>query len=760
VGPGYYGEGKPRQAVQLVVQYTREGRRLPNHAKKERAMRRGKQGIFIAFLILVSVMAWLFVPSQAGHAQSPKAPEGDLSKWATVEAHDNGVPVYAFGYTYVYGVSPDIRPGVVLQEGNDAPAKKIQPKKSWEIKNNLFGSTPAREPRTAANDDQPLLGVHLIDGDARSCWASRGQNQADVEPAWIRIDLPAEAMVGRVVLVGHPEGMGGAEAQFGEPAVEQKVGQAFPRKLEIRLSRDAWRWATVYRTDSYTPHDPAGRNEIKFDQEVAKQIWIIGSDLPLTHYYGHSFSIAGVEVLDQDGKNVALISRGAGVQVSSTHTGFGMDRYTQDNLWPTQYDLGFKWVRVGYDMSWLQWQYVERAKGKLKVDERTEAAVTEAGEKGLSVVMTLDKGNWLYTTPPRFLDRTRDLMETYSTYPPTPQGWQNVLLDQPAVFEGYLNYIRFMVRHFKDRVKIFEVWNEWNPYTYEEGKRYAKVLRAAVKVIREEYPEAKIMPASPGWMIRDNHAFLRALGEEGLLSQVDVIGFHPFYNTSPVHPAVLSFPEAFPRFKKMMEGYGFKGEYMATEWDYFCAYPVSDVEDYWNMPAYSELEKAIYSTRMSIMFANLGIPNFWNETFQTMQTMRGLSLFRNQFSNEVVCPTQPEPVYYMFRTLSTALEDVKGAVIPVSFSDQRRSVDSYGFTRSNGEKLVAFWLSGLMEEPAGNAGVLATDILIKGVKGEGATIIDTLNGTEKALKVERTSEGVTLRKIHVQNWPLIVRLPN
>jgi hypothetical protein len=66
----------------------------------------------------------------------------------------------------------------------------------------------------------------------------------------------------------------------------------------------------------------------------------------------------------------------------------------------------------------------------------------------------------------------------------------------------------------------------------------------------------------------------------------------------------------------------------------------------------------------------------------------------------------------------------------------------------------------LMEEPAGNAGVLATDILIKGVKGEGATIIDTLNGTEKALKVERTSEGVTLRKIHVQNWPLIVRLPN
>jgi len=65
-----------------------------------------------------------------------------------------------------------------------------------------------------------------------------------------------------------------------------------------------------------------------------------------------------------------------------------------------------------------------------------------------------------------------------------------------------------------------------------------------------------------------------------------------------------------------------------------------------------------------------------------------------------------------------------------------------------------------MEEPAGHAGVFPTDILIKGVKGQGGTIIDTLNGTEKPLNVERMSDGVALRKINVQNWPLIVRLPN
>jgi hypothetical protein len=125
-------------------------------------------------------------------AQTPS----DLSRWATVESHVNGEPVYAFGYTYVYAVSPDFQPNAAVQEGNRAPAQKIRPKKSWEIESNLFGSTPAREPRSAAYDDQPLLGVHLIDGDVRSCWASRGQNRRDYEEAWVRIDLPFEQQIG------------------------------------------------------------------------------------------------------------------------------------------------------------------------------------------------------------------------------------------------------------------------------------------------------------------------------------------------------------------------------------------------------------------------------------------------------------------------------------------------------------------------------------------------------------------------------------
>ena len=97
----------------------------------------------------------------------------DITDFATVEAHCQGEPVYAFGYPYVYGISPDLQPSVQLQQGNSRSWTKIRPKKSWQIKSNKFGSTPAREPRTAANDDQPLLSVHLIDGDPATAWCTR-----------------------------------------------------------------------------------------------------------------------------------------------------------------------------------------------------------------------------------------------------------------------------------------------------------------------------------------------------------------------------------------------------------------------------------------------------------------------------------------------------------------------------------------------------------------------------------------------------------
>ncbi len=163
-----------------------------------------------------------------------------------------------------------------------------------------------------------------------------------------------------------------------------------------------------------------------------------------------------------------------------------MDRFTQEMLWPIQYDLGFKWSRVGYTMmSVFSWSYVEQEKGTLRVDPQADAAITEAVNNGINVIMTLDQGNWLYAPEVPKKDHAWELLETYYELPPAPTV-------APDYLQGYLNYVRYMVRHFKDRVKYYEIWNEWNG----SAEEYARLAKAAIPVIREEYPQAKIMAVS------------------------------------------------------------------------------------------------------------------------------------------------------------------------------------------------------------------------------------------------------------------------
>ena len=60
-----------------------------------------------------------------------KTHQPSIEDYATIEAHFDGVPVYSFGnITYVYGVSPDLLPGLVMQQGNTNLVVKIKPQKS------------------------------------------------------------------------------------------------------------------------------------------------------------------------------------------------------------------------------------------------------------------------------------------------------------------------------------------------------------------------------------------------------------------------------------------------------------------------------------------------------------------------------------------------------------------------------------------------------------------------------------------------------
>ena len=62
--------------------------------------------------------------------KTAKAEGPRIEDYATVESICNGAPVYSFNnIIYVHGESPELYPGVVMQEGNKNPASKIKLKK-------------------------------------------------------------------------------------------------------------------------------------------------------------------------------------------------------------------------------------------------------------------------------------------------------------------------------------------------------------------------------------------------------------------------------------------------------------------------------------------------------------------------------------------------------------------------------------------------------------------------------------------------------
>jgi hypothetical protein len=434
-----------------------------------------------------------------------------IEEYASVEAMSQGHPIYGFDYMmYIYGVSPDLLPDSILQEGNSRPRAKIPPKKSWEIKNNLLGSNTAQVPRTRKNDSHPTLPIHLIDGNPDTVWCSFGCLAPDVHPEWIRIDLPVEATVKSIAL-----------ACGNRFYPNSNFGRALPKELEVKVSRDAWHWETIYSNQDVdiTVED---RLEMKFEPRPVKQVWIVGNNFqtrintpssagPITF-----FSIVGVEVNDIAGKNLALVSRGAGVTVSSTYFGHADNRLTQAELWaPLHYDAGLTWLRIaGAEAGAYDWQYTEREKGKYEFDPELDAWLTDLKRCGVKLVWGLDiygnplyeadsaKTNWAETRQQRFTDGTLG------------GSMARDADDNPEMLAAYLRYVEFIARHLKGRVYVYEVGNEFTGCGWDDdlAERYMKIFAKSYEVVKRVDPDARIMPASPDLFAPD--FLLTLLGQE------------------------------------------------------------------------------------------------------------------------------------------------------------------------------------------------------------------------------------------------------
>jgi hypothetical protein len=301
--------------------------------------------------------------------------------------------------------------------------------------------------------------------------------------------------------------------------------------------------------------------------------------------------------------------------------------------------------------------------------------------------------------------------------------------------QRYLDYVRFIIRHFKDRIAYHEMWNEPDIKSHTiqwiEVEDYINLVRRVVPVIREEYPEAKIVVGGTSGLIeKSSQEYLFAILRSDIMPLVDVIAWHPMYGPSPEDDSsreyYYEYPDLVQEIKDVASDHGFTGEYAADEihWQ-------THDQAFGGWLTYSETKSAKYLMRGIVMHLGMDIT-------VTEITLVGKSqLFR---ANQNVC---------------TVMAGAKPASLSVEVESEAGNVKSYAFSLPNSDKLLALWTDGAAVD--NDPGIEAT-LTIPGLSTQKVVGIDVLNGFEQELKTSTENGNTVIHNLMVKDYPVILRI--
>lgn len=159
------------------------------------------------------------------------------------------------------------------------------------------------------------------------------------------------------------------------------------------------------------------------------------------------------------------------------------------------------------------WHRLEVKKGVLKFPDSLadlDKLTTTTNDAGKAPMLILDYGNKFY-----------DLGDI-----PTSS----------TAIDGFTRYAKFVAAHFKDRSKLYEVWNEWNigmgsnqkPRTIKSVKEYINILRPTITAVKDIDPSAKVIAGSVN---QTDDKWINDFLAQGGLKGVDGFSVHPYVFT-------------------------------------------------------------------------------------------------------------------------------------------------------------------------------------------------------------------------------------
>jgi hypothetical protein len=300
--------------------------------------------------------------------------------------------------------------------------------------------------------------------------------------------------------------------------------------------------------------------------------------------------------------------------------------------------------------------------------------------------------------------------------------------------ERYLDYVRFIVRHFKDCVQYFEIWNEpdiRNTIQWIEVEDYINLVKRAVPVIREEYPEAKIVVGSTsGLDDPSSQDYLFTILESDIMPLVDVVSWHGMYGASPEYDSYreyyYDYPSIVQEIKDVASANGFTGEYVSDEMHWQTHDQAAG-----GKPTYSEVKSAKYLMRGIVMHLGMDV------------------------SVTTILLREKPQVLHAFQNICTIMAGVEPVDQAVQVEIELENVRSYCFSSPDGSRLLALWVDGIATDD--NPSIEAT-LALPDFSAQRVTAIDVLNGIEQELVTNIENGNLVIKNLLVKDYPIILRL--
>lgn len=318
-----------------------------------------------------------------------------------------------------------------------------------------------------------------------------------------------------------------------------------------------------------------------------------------------------------------------------------------------------------------------------------------------------------------------------------PEGWQTPpgysRFKTEEEIQRYLDYVRFVVRHFKGRVQYYEIWNEsagGAPIHYIAVDDYVNLVRRTIPIIRQEDPAAKIVVGSVVIQDPSELDYLLSILKSDIIPLVDVISWHPMFSVSPelYSNYYYHYPSIVQEIKDVASAHGFMGEYRAEE-------------IFWNSPDnigsvaehdYSNTIAAKYYARGIVMHLGMDL----TVGISDMSSMRTES-------------------FTALRNLSTLMAGAKSTQVSLDIQSSAANIRTYSFSLPDGSQLVALWTDGVAVDD--DPGVKA-EVTIHNVSAQKVTGIDVLNSFEQPLVVSSEGTNLVIHNLLIKDYPIFLYL--